>query len=228
MASPVPSSISEYKNDRSYHPEALHDPEFGASAAEETEHKNEVSVNEKLDKLTKLFEMDFNKVENHLINLAATHLNRPDMAFGKQADIAIVDNVRDVQTAPIAPVSKTAASGYANDLRHVNTALAVHDAKLQQIFDLLALSRAGRKPDMFNPGVEYDRLLSFFRQTEMDWINLTRIIPESLPENTEAPIAELMPEFVEKLLQYDSEFQLLHEAILKELKQAELALKSLK
>ncbi|WP_299728741.1 hypothetical protein [uncultured Endozoicomonas sp.] len=221
------SSVQETMNERSYQPEALKDPEFGVSAEVKTDSNNELGVNEKLEKLMKMMEVDFNKVENHLVNLAATHLNRPDMAFGKQADIAIIDNVREVQAAPVAPVSKTAASGYANDLRHVNTALAVHDAKLQQIFDLLALSRAGRKPDMFNPAVEYDRLLSFFRQTEMHWINLTRILPESLPDNTEVPITELIPEFTDKLLRYDSEFGLLHEAIEKELKQAELAVKKL-
>lgn len=221
------SSLTEQINNRPAQPDPLKDPEIGPSVQATVEDKVETSFTNTLVELPKMLEMDFNKVENLLVNLSATNPFRPDMAMGKQPEIAAIDASRDVQSAPVAPVGATASGSYVSNLKHINVVLTEYDSRIQQVFDQLALSRSGRKPDLFNLGIEYERVLTFTRQTETHMLQMLRLIPETLPDNTGQPITKLIPEFTESLVRYDSEFQQIFGVLQHELKQAEIASKSL-
>jgi|GEM_PF-3839346 len=200
-------------------------PVSGPSVQEVAQDNNETNYTNLVNELPKMLEMDFDKVENLLANLAATNPFRPDMALGKQPEVAAIDTSRDAQSAPVTPVGAVDASHMAS-LKQVNEAMARYDAKLQQVFDAMALSRSGRKPELNNMGVEYERLMTFVRQTEYHLTRAIKLIPESLPENTGQPINQLMPEFSRALVQYDSEFQHIFTLLERELQQAEIARKS--
>ncbi len=221
------SSLTEQINNRPAQPDPLIDPEIGSSVQAVAEDKAETSFTNTLTELPKMLEMDFNKVENLLANLAATNPFRPDMALGKQPEVAAIDASANVQSAPVAPVGAAVDASHVSKLRQVNAALAEYDVRLQQVFDEMALSRSGRKPDPRGIGIEYERLMTFVRQTEYHLTQTIKLIPETLPENTGQPIAQLMPEFTQSLVRYDSEFQQIFGVIQHELKQAEIARKSL-
>ena len=221
----MPSSI-DHLNNRASQPDPLKDPELGPSLEATVKENDEQTFTNTLSELPKMLELDFNKVENLMVNLSATNPFRPDMVFGKQAGIAAIDASEDVQFAPVAPVGPTATGSYLDNLRQVNHTLASYDARLQQVFDAMALSRSARKPELANMGVEYERLMTFTRQTSYHFQQTIKLIPETLPENVNTPIAQLMPEFSEKLIQADNEFQLIYRTVQLELKQAEIAFRS--
>lgn len=221
------SSLTDQINNRPVQPDPIKDPEIGPSVQAAAEDKVETSYTNKLTELPKMLEMDFDSVENLLANLAATNPFRPDMAFGKQPEIAVIDASNSVQSAPVAPVGAVVDASHVSKLRQVNAALAEYDVRLQQVFDEMALSRSGRKPELHNMGVEYERLMTFVRQTEYHLTQAIKLIPETLPENTGQPMAQLMPEFSQSLVRYDSEFQQIFGVIQQELKQAEIASKRL-
>lgn len=75
-------------------------------------------------------------------------------------------------------------------------------------------------------GVEYERLMTFVRQTEYHLTQAIKLIPESLPENTGHSINQLMPEFSSALVAYNNEFQHIFSLLEGELRQAEIARKS--
>ena len=104
--------------------------------------------------------------------------------------------------------------------------MAEYDTRLQQVFDAMALSRSGRKPELNNMGVEYERLMTFVRQTEYHLTQAIKLIPESLPENTGHTINQLMPEFSAALIQYDNDFRHIFTLLEGELQKAEIARKS--
>ena len=196
----------------------------GPSVQTVAQDNNETNYTNLVNELPKMLEMDFDKVENLLANLAATNPFRPDMALGKQPEVSAIDANRDAQSAPVTPVGAVDASHMAS-LKQVNDAMARYDTKLQQVFDAMALSRSGRKPELNNMGVEYERLMTFVRQTGYHLAQTIKLIPESLPENTGQPINQLMPEFSRALVQYDSEFQHIFALLERELQQAEITRK---
>ena len=220
------SSSIDHLNNRAVQPNPLKDPELGASLQATAKENEEQAFARILVELPKTLELDFNKVENLMVNLSATHPFRPDTALGKQPELATIEASNDVQSAPVAPVGPAAAGTYVDNLRQVNQILASYDTRLQQVFDNMALSRSARKPELANMGVEYERLMTFTRQTSYRFQQAIELIPETLPKNTNTPIARLMPEFSAKLIQADSEFQLIYHAVQQELKQAGIALRS--
>ncbi len=219
------SSSMDQINNRPTQPNPLKDPEYGPSVQATSEDNNETNFTSLVNELPKMLEMDFDKVENLLANLAATNPYRPDTALGKQPDVSAIDASRDTQSAPTAPVGAVDATHMAS-LRQVNESMSRYDTKLQQVFDVMALSRSGRKPELNNMGVEYERLMTFVRQTEYHLAQTIKLIPESLPENTGHPVNQLMPEFSHALVQYDNEFQHIFALLERELQQAEIARKS--
>ncbi|WP_257265984.1 hypothetical protein [Endozoicomonas sp. ONNA2] len=219
------SSLTDQINNRPFQPDPIKDPQIGPSVQADTEAKEETSYTSQLAEIPKMLEMDFDKVENVLANLAATNPFRPDTAFGKQPEVAVIDASDSVQSAPVAPVGAATAASQVSQLRQVNTALAEYDGRLQQVFDAMALSRSGSKPEPHNMGTEYESLMTFVRQTEYHLTKAIKQIPETLPENTGESMAQLMPEFSQSLVRYDSEFQQIYGAIQHELKQAEIASK---
>lgn len=219
------SSLTDQINNRPIQPDPIRDPEFGPSTQAAAESNNETNYTNLVNELPKMLEMDFDKVENVLANLAATNPFRPDTALGKQPEVSAIDASQESQSAPVAPVGAADASHVAN-LKHVNNAMAEYDTKLQQVFDAMALSRSGRKPEVNNMGVEYERLMTFVRQTEFHLTQAIKLIPESLPENTGEPIRQLMPEFSSALVKFDHEFQHIFALLEGELQQAEIARKS--
>ncbi|MBO9481972.1 MULTISPECIES: hypothetical protein [Gammaproteobacteria] len=219
------SSLTDQINNRPFQPDPVKDPQIGPSVQAAAEDKVETSYTNQLTELPKMLEMDFDKVENLLANLSAANPFRPDMALGKQPEVAVIDASNSVQEAPVAPVGAAVDASQVSQLKQVNAALAEYDVRLQQVFDAMALSRSGVKPDLQNMGTEYERLMTFVRQTEYHLTQAIKLIPETLPENTGESMAQLMPEFSQSLVRYDSEFQQIFGAIQHELKQAEIASK---
>ena len=219
------SSLTDQIKNRPIQPDPIKDPEFGPSTQAAAESNNETNYTSLVNELPKMLEMDFDKVENLLANLAATNPYRPDTALGKQPEVAAIDASQEGQSAPVAAVGAADASHVAN-LRQVNNAMAEYDTRLQQVFDAMALSRSGRKPEVNNMGIEYERLMTFVRQTEYHLTQAIKLIPESLPENTGHSINQLMPEFSSALVAYDNEFQHIFALVEGELRQAEIARKS--
>ena len=98
--------------------------------------------------------------------------------------------------------------------------------KLQQVFDQMELSRSGRKPDLYNHGVEYEKLMTIVNQAQTRLHQLEPLLPETLPDNTGYSLKELMPEFSEALKQYDASFQQMLATVQEEIRQSKLAAKS--
>ena len=219
------SSLTDQIKNRPMQPDPIKDPEFGPSVQAAAQSNNETDYTSLVNELPKMLEMDFNKLENLLTNLAATNPFRPDMALGKQPELSVIDASQDSQSGPVTPVGAVDASHVAN-LRQVNNAMAQYDTRLQQVFDAMALSRSGRKPELSNMGIEYERLMTFVRQTEYHLTQAIKLIPESLPENTGQSISQLMPEFSSALIQYDNDFRHIFTLLEGELQKAEIARKS--
>lgn len=213
-------------NNRPIQPDPRNDPELGASTSAVSEQNTEIDFTQAVSKIKDLMELDPHTVETLLANLSATNPHRPDMAFGKQPDVAAIDQHNQTQSAAVPPAEAKIAGSYGGHLAHINSVFAEHDAKLGQIFDALALSRSGRKPELFNQGADYERLMAFNRQVEAHRLQTLTLLPETLPSNTGQPLKELMPEFAERLVQYDREFKLLYAAVEKEQQQAKIAAKA--
>lgn len=210
-------------NNRPVKPNPFQDPELAPSTQEVVEQKVEVNFTEARSHMEEMLQMNYGVVHELLGQIAAINPFRPDSALGKQPEIAATEASKSVQSAPVAPVGKASASAYMAGLQHINDALTNHDMKLQQVFDQLALSRSGRKPDLFNHGVEYERLMSFIHQAEVRLHHLESLVPETLPENTGLSLKALMPEFSEGIRQYDAGFQQLLMAVREKIDQAEKA-----
>ncbi|OED40491.1 hypothetical protein ACH42_16520 [Endozoicomonas sp. (ex Bugula neritina AB1)] len=207
-------------NDRPVQPDPFIDRETAPSVEDKVEQETQITFENARSYMEDMLEMNYGVIHELLGQIAAISPFRLDMVQGKQPDVAASDASNDVQTTPIAPVGKASASAYIAGLQHVSNILANHDMKLQQVFDRLELSRSGRKPDLFNHGVEYEKLMTMVRQSETRLYQLASHMPETLPDNTGLSLKELMPEFSEDLYHYDSSFQYTLAVVLEEIRQA--------
>lgn len=207
-------------NDRPKQPNPLMDRELAPGTEDSVEAETQTTFNHARSYMEEMLEMNYGVIHELLGQIVAISPFRPDIAQGKQPDVAAKDTSDEINSAPVAPVGKASASAYIAGLQHVSSLLSDHDMKLQQVFDQLALSRSGRKPDLFNHGVEYEKLMLMVRQAETRLHQLGHDLPESLPENTGYSLKALMPEFTEGLIHYDASFQHLLAAVLEDIQKA--------
>ena len=213
-------------NDRPVQPDPLIDRELAPGTEDIVEEQVEIHFESARSHMEAMLQMNYGVIHELLGQIGAINPFRPDAALAKQPDIAAIDASDDVKTAPVAPVGKSSAAAYIAGLQHINDVLANHDMKLQQVFDQLALSRSGRKPDLYNHGIEYEKLMTIVNQAQTRLHQLENNLPESLPENTGYSLRELMPEFSEALLQYDANFQQMLAMVEEEIRQGKLAARS--
>lgn len=211
-------------NDRPVQPNPLIDRELAPGAEDVTETQVQVDFENARSHMEEMLQMNYGVIHELLGQIGAINPFRPDSAQGKQPDVAAVDASDSVQSAPVAPVGKASASAYIAGLQHINDALANHDMEIQQVFDQLALSRSGRKPDLINQGIEYEQLLSIVRQTEYRLSELKAELPETLPNNSSYSLQELLPEFSENLKHYHASFNQLQAMVQELIRQAKATL----
>ena len=207
-------------NDRPVQPDPLIDRELAPGTEDVVEEQVKTDFESARSYMEDMLQMNYGIIHELLGQIAAINPFRPDAALAKQPDIAAIDASNEAQAAPVAPVGKSSAAAYIAGLKHVNDALGNHDMKLQQVFDQMALSRSGRKPDLHNHGAEYGKIMTIVNQAQTRLQQLETMLPESLPENTGVSLRELMPEFAEALLQYDAGFQQMLATIQEEIRQS--------
>ncbi len=212
-------------NDRPAQPDPHIDRELAPGAEDKVETENQTSFENARSHMEEMLQMNFGVINELLGQIVAVNPFRLDMVQGKQPELAAIDASNEPKGTPVAPVGKASASAYISGLQHINDALTTHNAQVQQAFDALALSRSGRKPDLFNHGVEYEKLMTMVNQAQSRLHQLGNLLPETLPENTGSNLNELMPEFSEKLVQYDGSFQYLQVAVNANLQEAMKAAK---
>ncbi|MGI9273411.1 MAG: hypothetical protein ACR2PT_00950 [Endozoicomonas sp.] len=191
---------------RPIQPDPRQDTEIAPGAADMTEEKVEITFESVRSDLEEMLQFNYGVVGELLGQIAAVNPFRADMAQGKQPVVAAQEAADAPNAEAVAPVGSPSASSYTSGLKQVESLLANHDIQLQQMFDALALSRSGRKPDMQNHGLEYDRLQSMVNQSQERMHQTLNQLPETLP-NSSGPLNSLLPEFSDKLQQYDSGFR---------------------
>ena len=207
-------------NDRPVQPNPHIDREVSPGAEDKVEVENQITFDNARSYMEEMLEMNYGVINELMGQIAAINPFRLDMVQGKQPEVAAIDASNDAKSAPIPPVGKASASAYMAGLQHVSDILSNHDMKLQQVFDQMELSRSGRKPDLFNHGVEYEKIMTMVNQATTRLHQLDSHLPETLPENTGLSLKELMPEFTEGLNQYDASFRHLLAAVQEEMRQA--------
>ena len=213
-------------NDRPAQPDPRIDREVAPGTEDIVEEQVEVNFEGARSNLEEMLQMNYGVIHELLGQIGAINPFRPDTALAKQPDVAAIDASNEAKAAPVAPVGKSSAAAYIAGLQHVNDVLSNHDMKLQQVFDQMELSRSGRKPDLYNHGVEYEKLMTIVNQAQTRLHLLEPMVPESLPENTGYSMNELMPEFSDALKQYDASFQQMLATVQEEIRQSKLAAKS--
>ena len=214
-------------NDRPVQPNPLIDREVAPGTEDLAEVETQTTFENSRSYMEEMLEMNYGVIQELLGQIAAINPFRLDMVQGKQPDIAAAEIGDDIKSAPVAPVGKSSAAAYINGLQQVNNVFSNHDMKLQQVFDQMALSRSGRKPDLYNHGVEYNKLLTMVRQAEMRLHQLDSYLPETLPKHTGQTLQDLMPEFTQALYQYDASLQLMFASVLEEIQQSKIRAKAL-
>jgi hypothetical protein len=194
-------------NQKPIPPAPRQDPERSVSSQQVTEEEVETTIEDLQSHMEEMLQFNYAVVHELLGQIAAISPYRPDMALGKQPDIAATEASDAAKSIPIAPVGEASASAYKAGLQHVEGMMGDQDLKLQQMFDMLALSRSGRKPDMENQGLEYERLKSIIIQAEGRMHQMQSQLPETLPEGFANQLREMLPEFIDKLQQYDGSFR---------------------
>ena len=153
-------------NDRPVQPDPLMDRHVAPGVEDIVEEQVGISFESARSNMEDMLQMNYGVIHELLGQIAAISPFRPDSAYTKQPDVAAADASNDVQSAPVAPVGKSAAAAYISGLQQVNSALGNHDMQLQKVFDQMALSRSGRKPDLHNHGVEYEKLMTIINQAQ--------------------------------------------------------------
>lgn len=182
------------------------DPELAPSSQQTTEVEVKTTFQSLKSHMEDMLQFNYNVVQELLGQIAAVSPHRLDMVQGKQPEVASIEASQDTNATPVAPVGKASAKAYEAGLQHIDNQMGEHDMKLQQMYDMLALSRSGRKEDPHNHGLEFDQLKSVMNQAESRMYQMQSTLPETLPD-TSAPLREMLPEFVDKLQQYDGSFR---------------------
>ncbi|UYM17404.1 hypothetical protein [Endozoicomonas euniceicola] len=168
-----------------------------------------------------MLQFNFGVIKELLDNIAAIHPHRPDMALGKQPELAAIDANNETKQVAVAPVGDSSSENVVKGLKQVEGMMSAQDIKLQELYDKLTLSRSGRKPDLSNQGREFERLKSIIIQTEGRMNQALSSLPETLPTIPGETITSIMPEFVDALNGFDDSFRTALEAVRHEIELAQ-------
>ena len=157
--------------------------------------------------LEEMLQFNFGVIKELLDHIAAIHPHRPDMALGKQPEIASIDAANESKRAAVAPIDGTGSEGIAPALLRIEGMMEAQDLKLQELYDKLSLTRSGRKPELLNQGREFEQLKAIINQAEGRMNQALSRLPETLPLITGESLSTLMPEFISALNQFDDSFQ---------------------
>lgn len=163
--------------------------------------------------LEEMLQFNFGVIKELLDTITAVNPNRPDMALGKQPELAAIDADNDRKQNAIAPVDGTGSEGIVASLQQIEGMMSAQDLKLQALYDKLTLSRSGRKPDLSNQGREFERLKSIVIQAEGRMNQALSRLPETLPDIPGETVTSLMPEFFDALNGFDDSFRAALEAV---------------
>ena len=105
-----------------------------------------------------MLQFNFGVIKELLDNIAAIHPHRPDMALGKQPELAAIDADNDTKQVAVAPVGDSSSESEVKGLKQIEGMMSAQDIKLQELYDKLTLSRSGRKPDLSSQGRECKNL----------------------------------------------------------------------
>ena len=194
-------------NNRPQKPETGLDPEVGLSTQDASEQEVEITFEELRSYVEEMLQFNYGAVHELMAQIAAVAPVRPDTFQGKQPDVAAIDAVNQANTQGIAPVGAAGSSEFSDKLRMVEGMMGDHDLELQQLFDMLALSRSGRKPDPDSLGLEYERLMSIIIQAEGRKNQALSQMPETMPHYSPQSSHEQLPEFISSLQRYDASFR---------------------
>lgn len=183
------------------------DPELGLSGEQQVEEQVSFTFKDLKSNMEEMLQFNYAIIHELLGQIAAISPYRADMAQGKQPEVASKDASDAVKATPVAPVGEASASAYLAGLQHIEGMMGNHDIKLQAMLDKLALSRSGRKTDLENQGLEFERLKSIIIQAEGRMNQVLSQMPETLPEHPDHLLKDMLPEMIEKLQQYDGSFR---------------------
>ena len=170
-----------------------------------------------------MLQFNFGVIKELLDNIAAIHPHRPDMALGKQPELAAIDADNETKQVAVAPVGDSSSENVVKGLKQVEGMMSAQDIKLQELYDKLTLSRSGRKPDLSNQGREFERLKSIIIQAEGRMNQALSSLPETLPAIPGETINSIMPEFIDALNGFDDSFRTALEAVRHEIELARQA-----
>ena len=160
-----------------------------------------------------MLQFNFGVIKELLDTIAAIHPHRPDMALGKQPELAAIDADNETKQVAVAPVGDSSSENVVKGLKQVEGMMASQDIKLQELYDQLTLSRSGRKPDLSNQGREFERLKSIIIQAEGRMNQALSSLPETLPDIPGETTTSMMPEFIDALNGFDDSFRTALEAV---------------
>ncbi len=199
-------SIEDFNN-RPQRPESGLDPELGRSTQDASEQEVEITFEELRSHVEEMLQFNYGTVNELMAQIAAIAPMRPDTFQGKQPDIAAIDAINESRSQAVAPVGAAGSSEFTDKLKFIGGAMGDHDLQIQQLFDMLALSRSGRKPDPESLGIEYERLMSIMIQAEGRKNQVLSQMPETLPNYSQQSVQQQLPEFVSSLQKYDASFR---------------------
>ncbi|WP_257280227.1 MULTISPECIES: hypothetical protein [unclassified Endozoicomonas] len=183
------------------------DPELGLSAQQQVEEEVKLTFKDLKSHMEEMLQFNYTIIHELLGQIAAISPYRADMTQGKQPEVALIEASDAVRATPVAPVGEASAAAYLAGLQHIEGMMGNHDIKLQAMLDKLALSRSGRKTDLENQGLEFERLKSIIIQAEGRMNQILSQMPETLPEHPGLVLKDMLPEVIEKLQQYDGSFR---------------------
>ena len=191
-------------NERVISASPISDPTVAPSTDAVVDASNKVTFEKARSSMEEMLKMNFGVIQELLGQIVAVNPFRPDMAQGKQPDVAAAEASDEVNSAPVAPVGSSSAAAYIAGLKHLDSLLSGHNTKIQKVMDQLALSAPDRTSQPNSQGVEYEALLGVLRQAETRLQHLNHHMPASTPDSGEFNAQEWAPEFIRELLPYAS------------------------
>lgn len=189
------------------------DPQVAPSQGQQVDDELKITFESVRSELEDMLQFNFSIVHSLLGQISAINPFRPDMALGKQPGIAATEASDASKSSSVTPVGEASAEAFVARLQHVQGMMGAQDIKLQAMYDKLALSRSGHKPDLASQGREFEQLKGIVNQAETRMYQALSRLPETLPEASGQSVTRLMPEFVDALNSFDDSFRHALEAV---------------
>ncbi|MCW7554319.1 hypothetical protein NX722_17175 [Endozoicomonas gorgoniicola] len=210
-------------NDRPKPADPRQDTQVAPGLQDKVEEKLTQTFASARSQFEEMLQFNFGVIKELLDTIAAIHPHRPDMALGKQPELAAIEADNETKQVAVAPVGDSSSENVVKGLKQVEGMMASQDIKLQELYDQLTLSRSGRKPDLSNQGREFERLKSIIIQAEGRMNQALSSMPETLPDIPGETVTSMMPEFIDALNGFDDSFRTALEAVRHEIELARQA-----